>query len=102
MSLWWKYRWIAGKAMFTIVESRNARKAPKAATSNTAVDDGWRRLRSRMGSPTDRWLRLVPATAFVLTTAAPRPPLLAMSTPIRAAAADAVDAAIVAEQPRRG
>jgi hypothetical protein len=34
---------MAGKAMLTIVESRKARKAPKAATSSTAVEEGWRR-----------------------------------------------------------
>ncbi|COX69096.1 Uncharacterised protein [Mycobacterium tuberculosis] len=35
MSLW-KCRWISGNATLTIVESRKARKAPKAATSSTA------------------------------------------------------------------
>jgi hypothetical protein len=57
-SLWWKYRWMAGNAMLTIVESRNARKAPKAATSSTDVDDGCRRLASGVGRPPSRWRRL--------------------------------------------
>ena len=67
--------------MLTIVESRNARKAPKAATSNTAVDDGCRRLVSGMGRPSS--VGSPARTASVSTVAPPRPPLFAMSTPIQ-------------------
>jgi hypothetical protein len=43
--------WMLGNAMFTIVESRKARKAPKAATNSTAIDVGCRRT---VSGPTRR------------------------------------------------
>ncbi|CMH96585.1 Uncharacterised protein [Mycobacterium tuberculosis] len=67
MSLW-KCRWISGNATLTIVESRKARKAPKAATSSTAEEEGWRRRVS--GACTRRRRLLGPTGPAAMTGAA--------------------------------